>query len=73
MREVLMALEIIVSIVLIIAVMLQPGRDAGLSAVTGQSSQVVSQGEKGKEGLLKNVTRISAILFMVLALILAAI
>lgn len=75
LKQALMVLEIIVSIVLIVSVILQPGRDAGFSsgAITGLSSQVSDIKSKGKEGFLKNVTKASAVLFLILAIVLSAI
>lgn len=69
-----MIAEILVSLVLIVSVMMQSGRDAGFSgSISGVSDQITDTRNRGADGFLKNITKISAILFIVLALALAVV
>lgn len=72
MNTFLIIAEIIVSIVLIISVIMQTGRDAGFSGtISGVSQQISDTRNRGADGFLKSVTKISAVLFIFLALALA--
>ena len=56
-------------IVLTVIVLLQEGKSAGLGALTGASDSYWGQNKsRSKEGVLIMVTRIAAILFVVLAI-----
>lgn len=72
MNTFLIIAEIIVSLVLIVSVISQSGRDAGFSgSISGTSEQIADTRNRGADGFLKNITKISAILFILLALALA--
>lgn len=68
-------LIIIASIVLIVSILLQPGKSAGLSGTIAGGAESIWGRNKGRsyEGILSKVTAISAILFIISALALAAI
>ncbi len=64
----------IVSIVLIAGVLLQSGSGAGLGgAIGGGASSLLGAGSKALDGVLSKVTTVAAILFMILALVVAAV
>jgi preprotein translocase subunit SecG len=63
----------LVSIGLIIIVLLQKGKEGGISAITGGDSFAMKGKAKGKDALLQKLTKIAAIAFMVLAVALAVI
>lgn len=65
---------LISSIALIISVLLQDEKSQGLGALTGSKDSVFGSAKsRGKDFLLRRVTTISAIVFMISALALAAI
>ncbi len=64
---------IIVSLALIVGVLLQSGKSAGLGAVDGGASALLGSKAKALDSLLSKITTVAAILFMVLALVIAAI
>lgn len=69
-----MIAEMIVSVSLIFSIMLQSGRDAGFSgAVSGMSDNLSGNKAKGLDDLYKKITSFTAVLFILLALALAAI
>ncbi len=73
MEVFLSILMIIVSIVMTVLVLAQEGKSAGLtSSFTGGNSESYWSRNKGrsKEGTLERVTRILAILFILLAILL---
>lgn len=65
------AILIVTSIVLIVVILLQSGRSAGLSgAISGASEQIMGkQKARGVDALLGRLTVIFATLFIVLSLI----
>lgn len=75
MRTFLVIIQFLVCITLIISVLLQPGKSAGLSgSIAGGAEQLFGkQKSKGYEALFAKVTTVSAILFMVLSVILVAV
>ena len=72
MRIALVILQYIVCLVLIVSVLLQPGRSAGLSgSIAGGAEQLFGKkASKGYEALFSKLTTASAILFMVLSIML---
>lgn len=63
---------VILCVALIVSVLLQSGRSAGLSGViTGGSDQAVNRKSKGLDSLLGKVTVVIAILFFLTALLIA--
>jgi len=75
MRTFLVIVQFIVCITLIISVLLQPGKSAGLSgSIAGGAEQLFGkQRSKGYEALFAKVTTVSAILFMVFSVMLVAV
>jgi len=69
MRIFLIAVQFVVCITLIVSVLLQPGKSAGLSgSIAGGAEQLFGkQRSKGYEALFAKITTASAILFMVLS------
>lgn len=67
-------LIVLSSLVLIVAVILQPGKSAGLSGAIGGGAESIWGKNKSKsyEGLLSKLTTISAAVFMLSALVLTA-
>lgn len=67
-------LILVSSIALIISVMLQEGSEEGLGAIGGGASESLFGGNRGttREDMLKRVTVISAVIFIISALVLAA-
>jgi preprotein translocase subunit SecG len=71
-RIALVILQYIVCLVLIVSVLLQPGRSAGLSgSIAGGAEQLFGKkASKGYEALFSKLTTASAILFMILSVVL---
>ena len=72
MRVFIVIIQFLVCITLIVSVLLQPGKSAGLSgSIAGGAEQLFGkQRSKGYEALFAKITTASAILFMVLSVIL---
>ena len=72
MYTVLMVIMAIVSVVLILSVLLQEGNSDGLSgSIAGGAEQLFGEKRgRGYQGILEKITVVSAVLFMVLALVL---
>ncbi len=68
---VLMVIMAIVSVVLILSVLLQEGNSDGLSrSIAGGAEQLFGEKRgRGYQGILEKITVVSAVLFMVLALV----
>jgi len=75
MRTFLIIIQFLVCISLVISVLLQPGKSAGLSgSIAGGAEQLFGkQKSKGYEALFAKVTTASAILFMILSVALVAV
>lgn len=71
-RIALVILQYIVCLALIVSVLLQPGRSAGLSgSIAGGAEQLFGKkASKGYEALFAKMTTVSAILFMILSIVL---
>lgn len=71
LRTILTIVFIIVSLIITIVVLMQEGKSAGLGAISGAADTYWGK-NKGRsiEGMLTNVTKISIILFLLLAIIL---
>ena len=68
-RTIFTVLFIIVCIALIIIVLMQEGKNAGLSSLSGQVDSYVSRNRgRTREGKLERITIILAILFFALAI-----
>jgi preprotein translocase subunit SecG len=71
LRIVLTILFIIVCIVLTAIVLMQEGKSAGLGAVAGAAETYWGKNKgRSMEGLLVKLTKVCAVLFMVLAVVL---
>lgn len=64
---ILIALHIFVSILLIISILLQPGKGGGMGVLFGGSSSTLFGG-RGAATLLSKITTVLALLFMVLSI-----
>lgn len=71
LETILKILFVIDCIVLIVIVLLQEGKEAGLGSLAGASNSYWGQNKgRSMEGALVKITRIAAILFVVLAIVL---
>lgn len=72
MSTFLIILLVITSVVLIASILLQPGKSAGLSGAIGGGAESLfgKKKAKGYEAMLARLTTISAVVFMLSALIL---
>lgn len=72
LKTALYIVQFLVCIILIVSVLLQPGKSAGLSgSIAGGAEQLFGKKKgKGYEQLAARATTVSAILFMVLCLVL---
>ncbi len=69
-----MVVQLIISLVLIASVIFQPAKSQGLSSsIAGAGAQMMGKQNRGYDALLERVTKISAVLFIVLAIVLVAI
>jgi len=75
MKIVIMVLLILASLVLIASILLQSGKEAGMSGSIAGGAESIWGKNKGRsfEGKLEKATTISAIIFVVASLILVAI
>ena len=71
LRIVLMVVFIIVCIALTTIVLMQEGKQAGLGAISGAAESYWGKNKgRSMEGALEKITKVLAVLFMLLALIL---
>ena len=69
LETILKILFVIDCIVLIVIVLLQEGKEAGLGSIAGASNSYWGQNKgRSMEGAMVKITRIAAVLFVVLAL-----
>lgn len=75
MRMALIVLQYLVCVALIVSVLLQPGKSAGLSgSIAGGAEQLFGKkASKGYEALFAKLTTAAAILFMILCIALVII
>ena len=74
LRTILIVLEVIASLALVIVVLAQSGKEAGLSgAVTGNSDSYMSKGNGGLDKKLARFTKWIALVWILLALALTLI
>ena len=70
MRDFLMVVEIIISILLIVVVVAQTGKSAGMGgAVSGAADSVFGGKERGVDGFLSRCTVVLATLFILVSLL----
>ena len=71
LRIVLTVIFILICIALIVLVLMQEGKTAGLGAVSGAAETYWGKNKgRSMEGLLVKITKVLAVLFMVLAAVL---
>lgn len=63
-----MAVEVIVSVLLIVVVVAQSSKSTGMGAVSGGGDSMFGGKDRGLDGLLSKITVILAILFAILSL-----
>lgn len=68
---ILQILLVLVSLVLIAGVLMQSGKSAGLSGAIDGGAQTIFGKKKGLDDLFAKITTISAVAFMILALLVA--
>lgn len=75
MKIVIMALLILASLVLIVSILLQSGKEAGMSGSIAGGAESIWGKNKGRslEGKLEKATTVSAIIFVLASLLLVAI
>lgn len=75
MRIFLVILQYVICLTLIISVLLQPGKSAGLSgSIAGGAEHLFGKKvSKGYEALFSKITTVSAILFMILSVVLVVV
>ncbi|ADD02802.1 preprotein translocase, SecG subunit [Thermoanaerobacter italicus Ab9] len=72
LKTVLMGIQILVSIFLIVVILLQKGRSAGISGVIAGGAETFFGKNKARtmEGVLEKLTTIAAVLFIILSMVL---
>lgn len=71
LKIVLTILFIVVCIALVVLVLMQEGKSAGLGAISGAAETYWGKNKgRSMEGLLVKLTKVAAVLFMVLAAVL---
>lgn len=75
MKNVFMAIQVIASIVLILSILLQSGKSAGLSgSISGGAEQLFGKTKgRGYDEMLSKVTKVGAGAFIICSLVLVAI
>jgi len=66
-------LQVIVSIGLIVSVLMQSGRSAGISGAIGGGAESIFGKKKGLDEFFAKITTVMAVVFLVLTLVLAVI
>ena len=70
--NILIVLEVLASIALIVAVLLQEGKDAGMGAISGSSESYMSKGDgRGLNAIMASATKWIATAWLVLTLALS--
>lgn len=67
----LMIIDAIVAILLIVSVLMQEGKSAGLGGLSGQNETVFSSKARGLDALMARFTVFFAVVFMILTIIIA--
>lgn len=71
LKTVLIVVLILISIALTVIVLMQEGKSAGLGAISGAADTYWGKNKgRSMEGLLVKLTKVAAVLFMVLAAVL---
>ena len=69
-KSFLMFAEVIVSVLLIVVVVMQSSKSAGMGAVSGAADSVFGGKARGIDGFLSKCTIVLAVIFAVLSLVL---
>ena len=71
-KIILTVIEVIASLALIVVVMMQSGKEAGLGAISGNSDSYMSKnGKGGMDKMLASATKWVALVWVLLTLVLA--
>lgn len=71
LKTILTVIFIIISLVITVAILMQEGKSAGLGAISGAADTYWGKNKgRSMEGMLVKLTRISVIVFLVLAVVL---
>lgn len=70
--NILVGLHVVIVLVLIATVLLQSGKSAGLSGAISGGAETVFGKKKGIDALLNKITTVSAVIFIVNSIVLAA-
>ena len=72
LKTILMIAFIIICLAIIVIILMQEGKSAGLGSLSGQTSETYWSKNKGssKQEILKKITAVLTVLFFVLALLL---
>ena len=71
LKTILMVIFILISIGLTVIVLMQEGKSAGLGTISGAADTYWGRNKgRSREGMLVKITRVLAVLFIVLALVL---
>ena len=71
LKTILTILFIIISLVITVVILMQEGKTAGLGAISGAADTYWGKNKgRSMEGILVKITRVCAILFLVLAVVL---
>lgn len=69
LKNIMIVLEVIASIALIITVLLQTGKDAGMGAISGNNESYMGKGNgRGMEKMMAKATKWVALVWLVLTL-----
>lgn len=71
LKTILTVIFIIISLVITVIILMQEGKSAGLGAISGAADTYWGKNKgRSMEGILVKLTRVSVILFLVLAVVL---
>ena len=71
LKVILTIVFIIISLILTVVILMQEGKQAGLGAIAGAADTYWGKNKsRSMEGMLVKITRISVVLFIVLAIVL---
>ncbi len=74
LRTILTIFEVIASVVLVVVVLMQSGKEAGLGAVAGNTNSFMNQGKSAsKDQKLAKITKWTALVWIILTLVLSLI
>ncbi len=68
---ILMIIDAVIAIGLIVSVLMQEGKSAGLGGLSGETDTVFSRKARGLDALMAKVTVVFAVLFGIITLIIA--